>query len=92
MAAVGAVTTASFMAGFLQGFALFLSLPIDVGLPYAGLDVIGGVVAVGLWLWLWILHMVVIAGWAVTRSLNTVVDGRRTAELDHASNDPEEKA
>ncbi|PZT97684.1 MAG: hypothetical protein DI630_21180, partial [Gordonia sp. (in: high G+C Gram-positive bacteria)] len=87
---MGAITTASFMAGFLQGFALFLSLPIDVGIPYAGLDVIGGVVAVGLWLW--ILHMVVLMGWAVTRSLDTVVDGRRGAEPDHTSNDLEEKA
>ncbi|PHV68626.1 YihY/virulence factor BrkB family protein [Williamsia muralis] len=90
VAGVGAITTASFMAGFLQGFALFLSLPIDVGIPYAGLDVIGGVVAVGLWLW--ILHMVVLMGWAVTRSLDTVVDGRRGAEPDHTSNDLEEKA
>ena len=90
VAAVGAVTTASFMAGFLQGFALFLSLPIDVGIPYAGLEVVGGVVAVGLWLW--VLHMVVVTGWAMTRSLDTMVDERRAAGLDRTGSDPKEKA
>lgn len=72
VALVGALTTASMLAGFLQGFALFLSIPIDVGLPFAGLTVVGGVVAVGLWLW--ILHMVLIAGWSLTRSIDATVD------------------
>lgn len=72
-ALVGATTTASFLAGLAQGFVLFLSLPIDVGIPYAGLRVIGGVVAVGLWLW--IAHMVVLIGWALT----VAVDSRGTS-------------
>ncbi|WP_307797220.1 YhjD/YihY/BrkB family envelope integrity protein [Williamsia soli] len=74
VALVGALVTASMLAGFLQGFALFLSIPIDVGLPFAGLTVVGGVVAVGLWLW--ILHMVLIAGWSLTRSIDSAVDSR----------------
>lgn len=68
-ATVGALTTASFIAGFIQGgFALFLSIGIDVGIPYGGLSVVGGVVAVGLWLW--ILHMLLIVGWAGTLALH----------------------
>ncbi|QGG40132.1 hypothetical protein GEV26_01370 [Aeromicrobium yanjiei] len=63
-ALVGALATASFLAGFLQGFLLFLSLPIDLGVPFGGLDVVGGVVAVGFWLFL--LHLVVLVGWVVT--------------------------
>lgn len=69
VAAAGALATGSMMAGFLQGFSLFLSLPIDVGLPYGDLDFIGGVVAVGLWLFL--LHVIVIVGWAATQALDT---------------------
>lgn len=72
VALVGALITASMLAGFLQGFALFLSIPIDNGLPFAGLTVVGGVVAVGLWLW--ILHMVLLAGWSLTRTIDTTVN------------------
>jgi len=64
---VGALATGSFLAGFLQGFTLFLSLPIDVGLPFAGLGVVGGVVAVGLWLY--VLHLFLLVGWAATCAL-----------------------
>ena len=63
-AALGALGTASFLAGFLQGFLLFLSIPVDLGVPFGGLDVVGGVVAVGFWLFL--LHLVVLLGWVVT--------------------------
>ncbi|GAA4336982.1 YhjD/YihY/BrkB family envelope integrity protein [Klenkia terrae] len=58
---VGAFFTAASLAGFLQGFVLFLRLPLSIGAPFGGLDVVGGVVALGLWLFL--LHLVVIAGW-----------------------------
>lgn len=74
-AAVGGIVTASFIAGFLQGFSLFLSLNIDVGIPYAGLRVIGGVVAVGLWLY--VLHVVVVVGWAFTQA----VEEKRHADV-----------
>ena len=67
VAVVGALATGSFLAGFLHGFQLFLSLPVDVGIPYGGLGVAGGVVAVGLWLF--VLHTFLLLGWLVTRAL-----------------------
>jgi membrane protein len=63
-ALLGALATASFLAGFLQGFLLFLAIPVDVGVPFGGLDVVGGVVAAGFWLFL--LHLVLLVGWVVT--------------------------
>ncbi len=75
VSAVTALGAASFIAGFSQGFLLFLSLPIDVGIPYGGLRVIGGVVAAGLWLY--VLHILVIVGWAVGQSLDRTVGGGR---------------
>ncbi|WP_205471809.1 YhjD/YihY/BrkB family envelope integrity protein [Nocardioides sp. SYSU D00038] len=68
VAAVGALATGSCLAGFLHGFQLFLSLPVDVGIPFGQLDVVGGVVAVGLWLY--VLHVFVLLGWTVTRALD----------------------
>ncbi|MEO9329364.1 YhjD/YihY/BrkB family envelope integrity protein [Gordonia aurantiaca] len=73
IAAMTALGTASFIAGFAQGFLLFLSLPIDVGIPYGGLRVVGGVVAVGLWLY--VMHVLVIVGWAVGQALRPTVGG-----------------
>ncbi|WP_439030603.1 YhjD/YihY/BrkB family envelope integrity protein [Gordonia terrae] len=67
VAALAALGTASFIAGFTQGFLLFLSLPIDVGIPYGGLRVIGGVVAAGLWLY--VAHVIVIVGWAFGQAI-----------------------
>ncbi|MPQ98813.1 ribonuclease BN [Modestobacter sp. I12A-02628] len=64
----GALFTAACLSGFLQGFVLFLDLPLDIGAPFGGLTVVGGVVAVGLWLFL--LHLVVIAGWLTTQALH----------------------
>ncbi|SDY44507.1 membrane protein [Modestobacter sp. DSM 44400] len=51
----GAFLTAASLSGFLQGFVLFLALPLDLGAPFSGLDVVGGVAAVGFWLFL--LHL-----------------------------------
>jgi membrane protein len=64
----GAFLTAASLSGFLQGFVLFLALPLDLGAPFGGLDVVGGVVAVGFWLYL--LHLVVLAGWLVSQALD----------------------
>jgi membrane protein len=64
----GAFLTAASLSGFLQGFVLFLALPLDLGAPFGGLDVVGGVAAVGFWLFL--LHLVVLAGWLVTQALD----------------------
>jgi membrane protein len=65
---VGALFTAASLSGFLQGFVLFLALPLDLGAPFGGLTVVGGVVAVGFWLFL--LHLVLIAGWLFTGALD----------------------
>ncbi len=65
--AVGALATGSFLAGFLHGFQLFLAIPVDVGVPFGGLALVGGVVAVGLWLY--VLHTIVLVGWALTHAL-----------------------
>jgi membrane protein len=55
-------TTAAFLSGFLQGFVLFLALPIDLEAPFGGLPVVGAVIALGLWLW--VLHIVILLGYA----------------------------
>ena len=70
---LGALLTAASLSGFLQGFVLFLSLPLDLGAPFGGLTVVGGVVAVGLWLFL--LHLVLLAGWLFTQALDERLRG-----------------
>jgi membrane protein len=64
-ALVGGFTTGAFLSGFLQGFVLFLALPLDLGAPFGGLTAVGAVTAVLLWLW-W-LHVVVLVGYVATR-------------------------
>ena len=59
-AAVGALVTASLVSGFLQGFVLFLSIPLDLGLPFGGYTAVGAMVAVSLWLW--VLYLLVLFG------------------------------
>ena len=74
---VGALVTAASLSGFLQGFVLFLSLPLNLGAPFGGLTVVGGVAAVGFWLFL--LHLVLIAGWLFTEALDARLRRGRTA-------------
>lgn len=62
---VGSFTAAN-LAGFLHGFVLFCSLPLSLGTPFGGFTEVGGMVAVGLWLYLF--HVIVLAGYAATRS------------------------
>jgi membrane protein len=76
----GALFTAACVSGFLQGFVLFLALPLDLGAPFGGLDVVGGVVAVGFWLFL--LHLVVLGGWLATQSLDDLLARRSAAARD----------
>jgi membrane protein len=64
----GAVATGAFVSGFLQGFLLFLALPVDLGRPFGGLGIVG--VVSGLLLWLWVLHLVVCVGYAFTWALH----------------------
>jgi membrane protein len=73
---VGAPFTAACLSGFLQGFVLFLALPLDLGAPFGGLTVVGGVVALGFWLFL--LHLVLIGGWLLTQALDDRFAGRPT--------------
>lgn len=75
--AAGALFTAACLSGFLQGFVLFLALPLDLGAPFGGLDVVGGVVALGLWLFL--LHLVLLCGWLATQSLDDLLARRSAA-------------
>jgi membrane protein len=63
-ALIGGVVTGAFISGFLQGFTLFLALPVDLGRPFGGLDVVGATTA--LLLWLWVLHAVVCVGYTLT--------------------------
>jgi membrane protein len=61
---IGGVVTGAFISGFLQGFTLFLALPVDLGRPFGGLAVVGATSA--LLLWLWVLHVVVCVGYTFT--------------------------
>lgn len=65
--AVGSFTAAN-LSGFLHGFVLFGSLPLDLGVPFGGFDQIGGGVAVLLWLYLF--HVIVLAGYSATLVLS----------------------
>ena len=60
----GAFVTGAFASGFVQGFVLFLALPVDLGAPFGGLTVVGATVALGFWLWL--LHGLTLVGYALT--------------------------
>lgn len=66
VALAGGFTAGAFISGFLQGFVLFLSLPIDLGAPFGGVPAIGAVTAV--LLWAWVLHLVALYGYAATRA------------------------
>lgn len=59
--------TAANLSGFLHGFVLFCSLPLNLGVPFGGFDEIGGGVAVLLWLYLF--HVIVLAGYSATLAL-----------------------
>ncbi|GAB3082283.1 MULTISPECIES: YhjD/YihY/BrkB family envelope integrity protein [Micromonospora] len=60
--------TAANLSGFLHGFVLFCSLPLNLGVPFGGFDEIGGGVAVLLWLYLF--HVIVLAGYSATLALS----------------------
>jgi membrane protein len=83
---VGALFTAASLSGFLQGFVLFLSLPLDLGAPFGGLTAVGSVVAIALWLFL--LHLVLLVGWLLTQALDERLSRRRTAAADSAASAP----
>jgi membrane protein len=64
---VGSFTAAN-LSGFLHGFVLFTSFPLDLGIPFGGFDPVGAVVAVLLWLYLF--HVIVLAGYSGTLALD----------------------
>jgi membrane protein len=64
----GALFTAACLSGFLQGFVVFLALPLRLGAPFGGFTGVGAVVAIGLWLFL--LHLVLLVCWLLTQSLD----------------------
>ena len=61
---IGGFASGSVLAGFLQGFVLFLAIPIEWSAPFGGLPIIGAVTALALWLYL--LHLLVLAGYRAT--------------------------
>jgi membrane protein len=73
----GALFTAACLSGFLQGFVLFLALPLQLGAPFGGLTVVGGFVAIGFWLFL--LHLVLLACWLLTQALDERLRSRAGA-------------
>ncbi|MEU6076644.1 YhjD/YihY/BrkB family envelope integrity protein [Micromonospora sp. NPDC047074] len=87
---VGSFTAAN-LSGFLHGFVLFASLPIDLGVPFGGFDEIGAGVAVLLWLYLF--HVIVLAGYSATLALSAWRARRATASAgragDQGRNGPE---
>ncbi|MGB3355492.1 MAG: YhjD/YihY/BrkB family envelope integrity protein [Mycobacterium sp.] len=66
---LGAFGTGAILAGFLQGFVLFLAIPIEWSAPFGNLPIIGAVSALALWLYL--VHILVLCGFRIT----VVVDG-----------------
>ncbi|NES16109.1 MULTISPECIES: YhjD/YihY/BrkB family envelope integrity protein [Micromonospora] len=74
--------TAANLSGFLHGFVLFCSLPLNLGLPFGGFTAIGAGVAVLLWLYLF--HVIVLAGYSATLALSrwraVRLAARRSAE------------
>ncbi len=75
---VGGFGTGAVLSGFLQGFLLFLAIPVDWSAPFGGLPGFGAVAALAFWLYL--LHLVVLVGFRVT----LVVGGERSS-LDNRS-------
>jgi membrane protein len=70
---LGATGTAANVSGFLHGFVLFWAIPVDLGLPFGGFDVVGAVVAVALWLYL--LHTLALVGYVATLVLDRFMRG-----------------
>jgi membrane protein len=73
--ALVAVSTAANVSGFLHGFVLFWAIPVDLGLPFGGFDVVGAVVAVALWLYL--LHTLALMGYITAMELDRSPRGAR---------------
>lgn len=66
---LGAFGTGSFVAGFLIGFAIFLTIPLQIGEAYGGFEAAAAAAVAGGWLML--LHALVLIGYSVTLCLDT---------------------
>ena len=74
---LGATITAANLSGFMHGFVLFWAIPVDLGLPFGGFEVVGAVVAVALWLYA--LHLIALVGYVATLNLAQSVGGEEWA-------------
>lgn len=72
-AITGGLVTSAVLAGFLHGVVLFLALPLDLGIPFGGFDLVGAAVATGLWLLL--LHVIVLLGWVAMTAYDRRLHG-----------------
>ncbi len=70
---VGGFTVGSFLAGFLEGFVVFIAIPLDLGVPFGGYEQVGAAAAVALWTYL--LHMIALAGYRFALELDTTWPG-----------------
>ncbi|GAA4703072.1 YhjD/YihY/BrkB family envelope integrity protein [Pseudonocardia yuanmonensis] len=70
---LGGFGTGSVLAGFLQGFLLFLAIPVEWSAPFGGLPIVGAVSALALWLYL--LHVLLLAGYRATLVADDVLRG-----------------
>jgi membrane protein len=61
-------TTGAFLFAFLQGFVLFLAIPIEWSRPFGGLPIFGAVAALALWLYA--LHQLVLLGYRLLLALD----------------------
>jgi membrane protein len=59
--------TAAILAGFLQGFLLFLAIPVEWSAPFGGLPVVGAVAALAFWLYL--MHVLLLVGYRFALTL-----------------------
>lgn len=64
----GAFFTGAFVSGFLQGFVIFLAIPVKLGSPFGGFTGVGAAVAISLWLWLF--TALSLLGYAITQALH----------------------
>jgi membrane protein len=68
---VGSFGTGAILAGFLQGFVLFLAIPVSWSAPFGGLPIVGAVSALALWLYL--VHILVLCGFRLTVVLDEIL-------------------
>lgn len=70
----GSFGTGAILAGFLQGFLLFLAIPVPWSAPFGGLPIVGAVSALALWLF--VMHILVLCGFRVTVVLDEAMTSR----------------